>query len=81
MFSSGPRINLILVQRLRSLGCFLTLTAFPSAAGLLLHELGDGLRGVRFGLACVVADSCGGYHAVSPEKFSYELLKVIVYAE
>ena len=51
--SSGPRSNLILVQRpRRRLGYLLQLMAFPGAAGLLLHELGDGLRGVCFGSCC-----------------------------
>ena len=83
MFSAGPCINLILVQRLRKrLGCFLQLAAFPGAAGVLLHELGGTVRGV-FALIWLVLllHTCGVYHAVSPERFWYKLLKVIVYAE
>ena len=83
VFSAGPCINLILVQRLRKrLGCFLQLAAFPGAAGVLLHELRGMVRGV-FTLIWLVLllHTCGVYHAVSPERFWYKLLKVIVYAE
>lgn len=69
--SSGPRSNLILVQRpRRRLGYLLQLMAFPGAAGLLLHELGDGLRGVCFDLARVVAAHVWGV----PCSVSWEVL-------
>lgn len=81
-FPLDPALT-IRVQRLRRrLGCVLQLTAFPGAAGVLLHELRGTVLGV-FALIWLVLllHTCGVYHAVSPERFWYKLLKVIVYAE